>query len=261
MHPNAWRKIVCAHFPWNTLYFSQNSHFIFFHFLQIPFSLIQYPLWELFKVRISTTGHECKQQTKLNNSMYLCQNIIRADSENLFQWRGKGLQTLISRTQKLFAANYFLTTPPNLPPPPPCFTCSYTNISLSTKSADECRTDMWSCHGWWEPSVCHRVTPSPLNNCDHNSAYCCQVSRPNKEGGRVWLKTGLKLRENILQTVRRIDFQIIEVKGIAVIFIYSKSSSLHFQLLVEVVIKKAMGIFAWQAPISFFLVYVFFMIP
>ena len=24
--------------------------------------------------------------------------------------------------------------------------------------------------------------PSPLNNCDHNSAYCCQVSRPNKEG-------------------------------------------------------------------------------
>ena len=119
MHPNAWRKIVCAHFPWNTLYFSQNSHFIFFHFLQIPFSLIQYPLWELFKVRISTTGHECKQQTKLNNSMYLCQNIIRADSENLFQWRGKGLQTLISRTQKLFAANYFLTTPPNLPPPHP----------------------------------------------------------------------------------------------------------------------------------------------
>ena len=115
---------------------------------------------------------------KLNNSMYLCQNIIRADSENFFQWRGKGLQTLISRTHKLFAANYFLTTPPNLPPPP-CFTCSYTNISLSTKSADECRTDMWSCHGWWEASVCHRVTPLPFG---HNSAYCCQVSRPYKEG-------------------------------------------------------------------------------
>lgn len=70
--------------------------------------------------------------------------------------------------------------------------------------------------------------------------------------GRVQLKTGLKLWENILQTVRRIDFQIIEVKGIAVIFIYIKASSLNFQLLVEVVIKKAMGIFAWQAPISFF---------
>ena len=111
---------------------------------------------------------------------------------------------------------------------------------------------MWSCHGWWEPSICHRVTPSPLNNCDHNSAYCCQVSRPNKEGGRVQLKKGLKLWENILQTVRRIDFQVIEVKGIAVIFIYSKSSSLNFQLLVEVMIKKAMGIFAWQAPINFF---------
>ena len=55
---------------------------------------------------------------KLNNSMYLCQNIIRADSENFFQWRGKGLQTLISRTQKLLAANYFLTIPPKLPPPP-----------------------------------------------------------------------------------------------------------------------------------------------
>ena len=77
--------------------------------------------------------------------------------------------------------------------------------------------------------------------------------------GRVQLKTGLKLWENILQTMRRIDFQIIEVKGIAVIFIYSKSSSLHFQLLVEVVIKKAMGIFAWQAPISFlFGVFIFY---
>ena len=62
--------------------------------------------------------------------------------------------------------------------------------------------------------------------------------------GRVQLKTGLKLWENILQKVRRIDFQIIEVKGIAVIFIYSKASSLNFQLLVEVVRKKAMGIFA-----------------
>lgn len=51
--------------------------------------------------------------------MYLCQNIIRADSENFFQWRGKGLQTLILRTQKLYAANYFLTTHPNLPPPHP----------------------------------------------------------------------------------------------------------------------------------------------
>ena len=28
------------------------------------------------------------------------------------------MQTLISRTQKLFAANYFLTTPPNRPPHP-----------------------------------------------------------------------------------------------------------------------------------------------
>ena len=112
-----------------------------------------------------------------------------------------------------------------------------------------------------KPPFATEWPPSPLKNHGHNSAYCCQVGRPNKEGGRVQLKTGLKLWENILQTVRRIDFQIIEVKGIAVIFIYSKSSSLNFQLLVEVVIKKAMGIFAWQAPISFFLVYVFFMIP
>ena len=73
--------------------------------------------------------------------------------------------------------------------------------------------------------------------------------------GRVQLKTGLKLWENILQTVR-IDFQIIEVKGI---FIYSKSSSLNFQLLVEVVIKKAMGIFAWQAPINFFFRFIYFL--
>ena len=29
------------------------------------------------------------------------------------------MQTLISRTQKLFAANYFLTIPPNCPPPYP----------------------------------------------------------------------------------------------------------------------------------------------
>ena len=29
------------------------------------------------------------------------------------------MQTLISRTQKLLAANYFLTIPPKLPPPPP----------------------------------------------------------------------------------------------------------------------------------------------
>ena len=101
--------------------------------------------------------------------------------------------------------------------------------------------------------------PSTLKNRGHNSAYCCQMGKPNKEGGRVQLKTGLKLWENILQTVRRIDFQIIEVKGIAVIFIYSKSSSLNFQLLVEVVIKKAMGIFAWQAPISFlFGVFIFY---
>ena len=72
----------------------------------------------------------------------------------------------------------------------------------------------------------------------------CLLLPGGKEGGRVQLKTGLKLWENIPQTVRRIDFQIIEVKGIAVNFIYSKSSSLNFQLLVEVVIKKAIGIFA-----------------
>lgn len=101
--------------------------------------------------------------------------------------------------------------------------------------------------------------PSTLKNRGHNSACCCQVGRPNEEGGRVQLKTGLKLWENILQTVRRIDFQIIEVKGIAVIFIYSKSSSLNFQLLVEVVIKKAMGIFAWQAPINFFFRFIYFL--
>ena len=62
--------------------------------------------------------------------MYLYQNIIRADSENFFQWRGKGLQTLISRTQKLFAANYFLTIPPKLPPPtlPPPPTLLYLQL-------------------------------------------------------------------------------------------------------------------------------------
>ena len=110
-----------------------------------------------------------------------------------------------------------------------------------------------------KPPFATEWPPSPLKNHGHNSACCCQEGRPNKEGGRVQLKTGLKLWENILQTVRRIDFQIIEVKGIAVIFIYSKSSSLNFQLFVEVVIKKAMGIFAWQAPISFlFGVFIFY---
>lgn len=54
----------------------------------------------------------------VNNKLNNYQNIIRADSENFFNGGGKGLQTLISRTQKLFAANYFLTTRPNLPPPP-----------------------------------------------------------------------------------------------------------------------------------------------
>ena len=103
-----------------------------------------------------------------------------------------------------------------------------------------------------KPPFATEWPPSPLKNHGHNSAYCCQVGRPNKEGGRVQLKTGLKLWENILQTVRRIDFQILEVKGIAVNFVYSKSSSLNFQLLVEVMIKKAMGIFTWQAPINFF---------
>ena len=103
--------------------------------------------------------------------------------------------------------------------------------------------------------------PSPLNNnyCDHNSAYCCQVSRPNKEGGRVQLKKGLKLWENILQTVRRIDFQIIEVKGIAVIFIYSKSSSLNFQLLVEVVIKKGYGDICMTSAYQFFFRFIYFL--
>ena len=52
----------------------------------------------------------------VNNKLNNYQNIIRADSENFFNGGGKGLQTLISRTQKLFAANYFLTTRPNLPP-------------------------------------------------------------------------------------------------------------------------------------------------
>lgn len=97
---------------------------------------------------------------KLNNSMYLCQNIIRADSENFFNGGGKGLQTLISRTQKLFAANYFLTIPPKLPPPA---LLAVTQIfHYEKKSADECRTDMWSCQWWWELSVCHRVTPLPF---------------------------------------------------------------------------------------------------
>ena len=76
--------------------------------------------------------------------------------------------------------------------------------------------------------------------------------------GRVQLKTGLKLWENILQTVR-IDFQIIEVKGI---FIYSKSSSLNFQLLVEVVIKNGYGDICMTSTYQFvFSVYLFFMIP
>lgn len=70
--------------------------------------------------------------------------------------------------------------------------------------------------------------------------------------GRVQLKTGLKLWENILQTVRRIDFQIIEVKGIAVNFIYSKSSSLNFQLLVEVMIKKGYGDICMTSTYQFF---------
>ena len=80
--------------------------------------------------------------------------------------------------------------------------------------------------------------------------------------GRVQLKTGLKLWENILQTVRGIDFQIIEVKGIAVNFIYSKSLSLNFQLLVEVVIKKRLWEYLHDKHLSlFFSVYLFFMIP
>ena len=192
-------------------------------------------------MRISTTGHECKQQTKLNNSMYLCQNIIRADSENLFQWRGKGLQTLISRTQKLFAANYFLTTPPNLPPPHPALLAVTQIFHYQQNQQMSVELICDPVMDGENPLFATEWPPSPLKNHGHNSAYCCWVSRPNKEGGRVWLKTGLKLRENILQTVRRIDFQIIEVKGIAVNFVYSKSSSLNFQLLVEVVIKKGYG--------------------
>ena len=113
-----------------------------------------------------------------------------------------------------------------------------------------------------KPPFATEWPPSPLKKHGHNSAYCCQVGRPIKEGGRVQLKTGLKLWENILQTVRRIDFQIIEVKGIAVIFIYSKSSSLNFQLLVEVVIKNGYGDICMTSTYQFvFSVYLFFMIP
>ena len=180
-HPNSWRKIVCAHFPWNNLYFSRNSHFIFiiffryhFHWYSIHYG--NYLRWGSQQLNIHVNN-------KLNNSMYLYQNIIRADSENFFNGGGRGCK-LWSQEHKSFLQQITSWPPLLNSPPPPCFACSYTNISLSTKSADECRTDMWSCHGWWEPSVCHRVTPSPLNNCDHNSAYCCQVSRPNKEGGR-----------------------------------------------------------------------------
>ena len=73
--------------------------------------------------------------------------------------------------------------------------------------------------------------------------------------GRVQLKTGLKLWENILQTVR-IDFQIIEVKGI---FIYSKSSSLNFQLLVEVVIKNGYGDICMTSTYQFFIRCIYFL--
>ena len=106
-----------------------------------------------------------------------------------------------------------------------------------------------------KPPFATEWPPSPLKNHGHNSAYCCQVGRPIKEGGRVQLKTGLKLWENILQTVR-IDFQIIEVKGI---FIYSKSSSLNFQLLVEVVIKNGFGDICMTSTYQFFIRCIYFL--
>ena len=192
---------------------------------------------------------------KLNNSMYLCQNIIRADSEIFFNGGGRGCK-LWSQEHKSFLQQ--ITSWPSLltPPPLPCLTQIFhyeqnqqMSVELICDPVKDGKNSLFATE--WPPS--------PLKNLGHNSAYCCQVSRPNKEGGRVQLKTGLKLWENILQTVRRIDFQILEVKGIAVNFIYSKSSSLNFQLLVEVVIKKAMGIFAWQAPINFFFWFICFL--
>ena len=195
---------------------------------------------------------------KLNNSMYLCQNIIRADSENFFQWRWKGLQTLISRTQKLFAANYFLTTPPKLPPlnsPPPALLAVTQIFHYEKNQQMSVELICDPVKDGENPLFATEWPPTPLKNCDHNSAYCCQVSRPNKEGGRVQLKTGLKLWENILQTVR-IDFQIIEVKGI---FIYSKSSSLNFQLLVEVVIKNGYGDICMTSTYQFFIRCIYFL--
>ena len=117
---------------------------------------------------------------KLNNSMYLCQNIIRADSENFFQWRGKGLQTLISRTQKLFAANYFLTTPPKLPPPALLAVTQIFHYQQNQQMSVELICD--PVMDGEKPPFATEWPPSPLKNHGHNSAYCYQVSRPNKEG-------------------------------------------------------------------------------
>lgn len=160
-HPNSWRKIVCAHFHGIISIFLKTPTLFFFIFFRYHFH------WYSIRygncLRWGSQQLDMNVNKKLNNSMYLCQNIITADSESFFQWKGKGLQTLISLEHKSFLQQ--ITSWPSLlnsPPPPPCFTCSYTNISLSTKSADECRTDMWSCQGWWELSVCHRVTPLPF---------------------------------------------------------------------------------------------------
>ena len=120
---------------------------------------------------------------KLNNSMYLCQNIIRADSENFFQWRGKGLQTLILRTQKLYAANYFLTTRPNLPPPHPAL-LAVTQIFHYQKNQQMSVELICDPVKDGENSLfATEWPPSPLKNLGHNSAYCCQVSRPKRKWG------------------------------------------------------------------------------
>ena len=253
MHPNAWRKIVCAHFPWNNLYFSRNSHFIFFIFFRYHFH------W--YSIRYGNCSRWGSQQLDMNVNIKLnnYQNIIRADSENSFNGGGKGLQTLISRTQKLL--QQITSWPPVLTSPPPHPALLAVTQIFHYEQNQQMSVEL-ICDPVLDgenPPFATEWPPSTLKNRGHNSACCCQVGRPNEEGGRVQLKTGLKLWQNILHTVRRIDFQIIEVKGIAVIFIYSKSSSLNFQLLVEVVIKKAMGIFAWQAPINFFFRFIYFL--
>ena len=177
-HPNSWRKIVCAHFPWNNLYFSRNSHFIFFIFFRYHFH------W--YSIRYGNCLRWGSQQLDMNVNIKQnnYQNIIRADSENFFNGGGRGCK-LWSQEHKSFLLQItswppILTSPS--PPPHPALLAVTQIFHYQQNQQMSVELICDPVMDGEKPPFATEWPPSPLKNLGHNSAYCCQVSRPHKEG-------------------------------------------------------------------------------